>query len=116
MVSFDPWLIAPVASVISIGLGLFLFQYVNGKDAGTDRMKEIAGWIQEGSRSFLKTEYKYLGMFVAVMTVALSAFLGVKIGITYIFGTVLSALAGVIGLEIAVKANVRTANAARKGG
>ena len=116
LVSFDPWLIAPVASLISIGLGLFLFQYVNSKDAGTDRMKEIAGWIQEGSRSFLKTEYKYLGMFVAVMTVTLSAFLGMKIGITYIFGTVLSALAGVIGLEIAVKANVRTANAARKGG
>jgi len=116
LVSFDPWLIAPVASVISIGLGLFLFQYVNSKDAGTDRMKEIAGWIQEGSRAFLKTEYKYLGIFVAVMTIALSAFLGVKIGITYVFGTVLSALAGVIGLEIAVKANVRTANAARKGG
>jgi K(+)-stimulated pyrophosphate-energized sodium pump len=116
LVSFDPWLIAPIASVISIGLGLFLFQYVNSKDAGTDRMKEIAGWIQEGSRAFLKTEYKYLGIFVAVMTIALSAFLGVKIGITYVFGTVLSALAGVIGLEIAVKANVRTANAARKGG
>jgi K(+)-stimulated pyrophosphate-energized sodium pump len=102
--------------VISIGLGLFLFQYVNRMDAGTDRMKEIAGWIQEGSRAFIKTEYKYLGMFVAVMAVALSAFLGVKIGITYVFGTVLSALAGVIGLEIAVRANVRTANAARKGG
>ncbi|MEE8354515.1 MAG: sodium-translocating pyrophosphatase [Candidatus Bathyarchaeia archaeon] len=116
MVSFDPWLIAPVASVISIGLGLFLFQYVNRMDAGTDRMKEIAGWIQEGSRAFIKTEYKYLGMFVAVMAVALSAFLGVKIGITYVFGTVLSALAGVIGLEVAVRANVRTANAARKGG
>ncbi|MBC8225144.1 sodium-translocating pyrophosphatase [Candidatus Bathyarchaeota archaeon] len=116
MVSFDPWLIAPVSSVISIGLGLFLFKHVSGKDAGTDRMKQIAGWIQEGSRSFLKTEYKYLGIFVAVMTVTLSALLGVRIGITYVFGTVLSALAGVIGMEIAVKANVRTANAARKGG
>ncbi len=116
MVSFDPWFIAPVASVISIGVGLFLFQYVIRKDAGTDRMKEIAGWIQEGSRAFIKTEYKYLGMFVAVMAVALSVFLGVKIGITYVFGTVLSALAGVIGLEVAVRANVRTANAARKGG
>jgi K(+)-stimulated pyrophosphate-energized sodium pump len=116
LVSFDPWLIAPISSVISIGLGLFLFQYVTGKDAGTDRMKQIAGWIQDGSRSFLKTEYKYLGIFVAIMTVALSAFLGIKIGATYIFGTILSALAGVIGMEIAVKANVRTANGARKGG
>jgi K(+)-stimulated pyrophosphate-energized sodium pump len=116
LVSFDPWLIAPISAVISIGLGLFLFQYVTGKDAGTDRMKQIAGWIQEGSRSFLKTEYKYLGIFVAIMTVALSAFLGIKIGATYIFGTILSALAGVIGMEIAVKANVRTANGAKKGG
>jgi len=109
-------LIAPISSVISIGLGLFLFQYVTAKDAGTDRMKEIAGWIQEGSRSFLRTEYKYLGIFVAIMTVALSAFLGIKIGATYIFGTILSALAGVIGMEIAVKANVRTANGAKNGG
>jgi len=109
-------LIAPISSVISIALGLFLFQYVTGKDPGTERMQEIAGWIQEGSRSFLKTEYTYLGVFVAVMAVALSIFLGVKIGVTFVFGTLLSGLAGIIGMEIAVKANVRTANGARKGG
>ncbi len=97
-------------------MGLFLFQYVTNKDSGSEKMKQIAGWIQEGSRSFLKTEYRYLSIFVAVMTVALSVFLGVKIGVTYIFGTILSALAGVIGMEIAVKANVRTANGARTGG
>ncbi|MCW3979288.1 MAG: sodium-translocating pyrophosphatase, partial [Candidatus Bathyarchaeota archaeon] len=97
-------------------LGLFLFNYVNSKDAGTERMKEIAGAIREGSRSFLKTEYTYLGVFVAVMTVVLSIFLGVKIGATYVFGTLSSGLAGIIGMEIAVKANVRTANAAKKGG
>ena len=116
MVVFDPWLIAPVSSIVSIALGLYLFQYVINKDAGTDRMKQIAGWIQEGSRSFLKTEYKYLGIFVAVMAIALYIFLGVKIALTYVFGTVFSAIAGVIGMEIAVKANVRTANAAKKGG
>jgi Na+/H+-translocating membrane pyrophosphatase len=53
MVVFDPWLIAPVSSIVSIALGLYLFQYVINKDAGTDRMKQIAGWIQDGSRSFL---------------------------------------------------------------
>jgi len=79
-------------------------------------MQEIAGWIQEGSRSFLKTEYTYLGVFVAVMFIALSIFLSVKIGITFVFGTLCSGLAGIIGMEIAVKANVRTANGARKGG
>lgn len=93
-----------------------MFNYINKKDAGTARMKEIAGWIQEGSRSFLKTEYKYLGIFVAVMSLLLSIFLGVKVGLTYVFGTLCSGLAGVIGMEIAVKANVRTANAAKNGG
>ena len=110
------WLIAPISSIISIIIGLFLFNYVSKKDAGTDRMKQIAGWIQEGSRSFLKTEYTYLGVFVAVMAIILSLALGLKIGVTYVFGTLLSAVAGIIGMEIAVKANVRTANAAKKGG
>jgi K(+)-stimulated pyrophosphate-energized sodium pump len=113
---FDPWLIAPISSVLSIILGLFLFNYVNSKDAGTERMKEIAGAIREGSRSFLKTEYTYLGVFVAIMAVVLSIFLSVKIAATYVFGTLFSGLAGIIGMEIAVKANVRTANAAKKGG
>ena len=81
----DLWLVAPISSVLSIIIGLFLFNYVNSKDAGTDRMKQIAGWIQEGSRSFLKTEYTYLGVFVAVMAIILSLALGFKIGVTYVF-------------------------------
>ncbi len=112
----ESWLIAPISSIISIMIGLFLFRYVSSKDSGTERMKEIAGAIQEGSRSFLKTEYKYLGVFVAIIAVLLSVFLSVKIGVTYVFGTLFSALAGIIGMEIAVRANVRTANAAKKGG
>ena len=110
------WLIAPISSILAIALGLLLFDYVNSKDSGNERMREIAGAIQEGSRSFLKTEYTYLGVFVVIMAILLSIFLNVKIGLTYIFGTICSALAGIIGMEIAVKANVRTANAAKKGG
>ena len=112
----EAWLLAPVASIISILIGLFLFNYVNAKDAGTDRMKELAGLIQEGSRSFLKTEYRYLGIFAGVMAVLLSLTLGLTIGLSFLFGTILSGLAGVVGMEIAVKANVRTANAAKEGG
>ena len=112
----EAWLLAPVASIISILIGLFLFNYVNAKDAGTDRMKELAGLIQEGSRSFLKTEYRYLGIFAGVMAVLLSLALGLTIGLSFLFGTILSGLAGVVGMEIAVKANVRTANAAKEGG
>jgi K(+)-stimulated pyrophosphate-energized sodium pump len=110
------WLIAPVSSILSILVGLFLYDYINRKDSGTEKMREIADAIKEGSRSFLKTEYRYLGIFAAIMALLLSVFLGFKIGVTYLFGTAFSALAGVIGMEIAVKANVRTANAAKKGG
>ena len=114
--ALEPWLIAPVSAIASLLIGLFHYNYVSSKDAGTDRMKQIAGWIQEGSRSFLKTEYTYLGAFVAVMAIILSVALGVKIGLTFVFGTVFSGLAGIIGMEVAVKANVRTANAAKNGG
>jgi K(+)-stimulated pyrophosphate-energized sodium pump len=110
------WLIAPISSGLSIALGLLLYVHVSRKDSGTARMREIAGAIQEGSRSFLRTEYTYLGFFVAIMACLLSIFLNVKIGVTYVFGTICSGLAGFIGMEIAVKANVRTANAAKKGG
>ena len=109
-------MIAPASSLASLAAGLFLYFYIVNKDPGTERMRELAGWIQEGSRAFLKTEYKYLSIFVGVMAVALTLALGPKIGVTYVFGTILSALAGIIGMEIAVKANVRTANAANKGG
>jgi K(+)-stimulated pyrophosphate-energized sodium pump len=110
------WYLAPITSIISILAGIFLFNYVNSKDSGTEKMKNIAGAIQEGSRSFLKTEYTYLAIFVSIMAILLSVFLSVKIGITFIFGTLTSGLAGLIGMEIAVKANVRTANAAKEGG
>jgi K(+)-stimulated pyrophosphate-energized sodium pump len=113
---FEPWTVAPVSAVVSIVVGFYLNRYVSKQDPGTERMREIARAIQEGSRSFLKIEYQYLGVFVAIMAVLLSLFLSVKIGVTYIFGTLCSAAAGLIGMEIAVRANVRTANAAKKGG
>jgi len=109
-------LIAPISAIVSIIIGLYLYNYVRSKDPGTERMQQIAGYIQEGSRTFLKTEYKYLGVFVIVMAVLLSLALGIKVGATYVFGTIFSGLAGIIGMEVAVKANVRTANAAKKGG
>jgi K(+)-stimulated pyrophosphate-energized sodium pump len=110
------WYLAPIVSIVSILLGVFLFNYVSSKDPGTEKMKNIAAAIQEGSRSFLKTEYTYLAVFVSVMAILLSVFLSIKIGVTFIFGTLTSGLAGFIGMEIAVRANVRTANAAKNGG
>jgi K(+)-stimulated pyrophosphate-energized sodium pump len=114
--AFEIWLIAPLAALVSIASGLLLSRYVNSKDSGTEKMREIAKLIQEGSWVFLKTEYRYLGVFVAAMTLVLSLFLDLKVGAAYVLGAILSALAGVIGMEVAVRANVRTAHAANKGG
>lgn len=116
MVVSDTWLLAPISAISAIILGFYLFLYVKKEDSGTAKMKAIATLIHEGSRSFLKTEYKYLAIFIAIMAVLLSLFINVKIGLTYVFGALCSALAGFIGMEIAVRANVRTAAAAKKHG
>ena len=85
-------------------------------------MKEIADAIQEGARAFLKVEFKYLGMFVAVMAIILTVapmiidigFSSIT-GIAFVFGAICSALAGFLGMTVALKANVKSANAAKEG-
>ena len=78
-------------------------------------MKEIAAAIKEGADAFLKRELTVLAYFVAFMAIALSIFIDPIMGPTYIFGAVCSALAGFFGMEVALRANVRTANASREG-
>jgi len=78
-------------------------------------MKEIALAIKEGADAFLKREYTVLAYFVAVVSAALAIFISPIMAPTYIFGSVCSGLAGFFGMQIALKANVRTANAAREG-
>lgn len=93
--------------------------WVNKQDTGTDRMKEIAKYIAEGAMAFLKAEYKVMIYFVIIAALLLG-FMGVSnpdsswvIAIAFILGAVFSAFAGFIGMRIATKANVRTAQAAR---
>jgi len=114
-------LLAPVAAFAAILVSLYLYFYVNSKSAGTPKMQEISGAIREGARAFLKREYATLAVFVIIMTLILTVALGVyadmgmEIGPAYIFGSVCSAIAGFLGMEVALKANARTANAAREG-
>jgi K(+)-stimulated pyrophosphate-energized sodium pump len=109
------WLLAPISALISIVAGGLLFAYVSKQDSGSKKMREIASAIKEGANAFLKREFKVLAYFVAVMAVALSILIEPVMGPTYIFGAVCSALAGFFGMEIALKANVRTANASKEG-
>ncbi len=61
------WTIAPITAVVSILVAIYLYFYINKQSSGTDKMKEIAGAIQEGAKAFLKVEFKYLAVFVAVV-------------------------------------------------
>ena len=115
--SFIPYL-AAAAAIAGLGLAFYFAKVVNAADEGTDVMKELAAAIREGSQAFLKQEYKWVGVFVAVMTVVIAIVLpyGMPYGAAaYLMGALFSSVAGVVGMQIATAANVRTANAAREG-
>ncbi len=109
----------PLMGLIGLIYTLFKYNWVGKQDAGTDRMKEISNYIAEGAMAFLRAEWKILGYFVVVVALLL-AFMATRnphshvlIAVAFVIGAVLSALAGYIGMSIATKANVRTAQAAR---
>ena len=83
--------------------------------AGNDRMKESAGYIHEGYMAFLNREYRYLAVFVIIVAVVIAIFLSVQTAICFIAGAIFSICAGYLGMNVATKANVRTAEAARHG-
>ncbi|HIE13805.1 TPA: sodium-translocating pyrophosphatase [Candidatus Bathyarchaeota archaeon] len=109
------WLLAPVSALASVVMGITLLIYVERKNPGSKKMREIAASIKEGADAFLKREFIVLAYFVAFMATVLAIFINPVLGPTYIFGSVCSALAGFLGMEVALRANVRTANAAQNG-
>jgi K(+)-stimulated pyrophosphate-energized sodium pump len=93
----------------------FLIKDILKKDAGNERMKEISGYIEEGAMAFLKKEYSYLSVFIVVVALTIMIFLNIKTAIAFTVGAIFSILSGYVGMRIAVKANVRTAQAAKHG-
>ena len=109
--------LVPVAAVLALLFAAYLATKVSKQDAGTDRMKEIAGAIAEGARAFLTAEYKILVIFVAVLFVLIGIGVGSWVtAICFVVGALFSTIAGYCGMTVATKANVRTANAAKEGG
>ena len=109
------WTIAPITAIASVLVAIYLYFYINRQSSGTAKMQEISDAIQEGARAFLKVEFKYLAVFVAVVAVVLAIFLNPIMAVAYIFGSICSALAGFLGMTVALKANVKSANAAKQG-
>lgn len=105
---------ALIAAVLALGFVGYLAAIILRESEGNDKMREIAHAIHQGARAFLRREFITLGIFTVVLFIVLALFIDPKpwVAVAYLFGTVTSALAGFLGMTIATKANVRTANAA----
>jgi K(+)-stimulated pyrophosphate-energized sodium pump len=111
----DLLVLAPISGLVSMLTAFYLFFYVSQRESGNEKMRGVAEAIREGSMTFLRRQYATLGVFALVMAVILAIFLGWETALTYAIGSMCSAIAGFFGMTVALKANVRTTNAALEG-
>lgn len=111
------WIIATTLSgALAIIMAVLLTNWITKQDTGTDRMREIAGFIREGAMAFLKREYFYMVIIISILFVLIFVGIGMETAVLFIFGAILSVLAGAFGMNAATQGNVRTAAAAASGG
>ena len=108
--------VALLCAVLALLFAAWKTSAVSKADAGTERMKEIAGNISDGARAFLFAEYKILVVFVAILFVLIGLFISWLTAVCFLVGAVFSVGAGYVGMNVATKANVRTAAAAKSSG
>jgi K(+)-stimulated pyrophosphate-energized sodium pump len=122
------WLLylVPLAGLIGLIFAFAKAKWISAQDPGTDRMRELAGYVQEGAMAFLRREYKVLAIFVVIVAAALAIanmvgestdanFKTPLVAISFVLGAMCSGAAGWFGMKVATNANIRTTNAAREG-
>ena len=130
---FETWIYLGIAGgLLSIGVALYLFFWVKRQDPGSDKAQEVASWIKEGAQTYLKRLYTALTIVAVILGFVIAVIFsfnledmaqkgltitpgnGLQMALSFIFGALCSAIAGYMGMGVAVEANVRTATAARE--
>ena len=106
---------ALACGVLALVYGIWTSRSVLAASAGTERMQAIAGAIQEGAQAYLNRQYRTIAMVGVAIFIVISFALGLKVGVGFLIGAALSGVTGYIGMHVSVRANVRTAEAARTG-
>ena len=108
-------LISFIGGMLGILFALILTKNILNSKEGSEGMKKISDAIKKGASTYLYRQYKTVAVITVLLTIPIAVFLNVATAITFVLGAVLSALAGYIGMMVSVRANVRTAEAAKKG-
>jgi K(+)-stimulated pyrophosphate-energized sodium pump len=109
-------IVAPAAALVALIFAYGLSLWIGKMDEGTDRMKEISGYIREGAMAFLRREYKTMAIVIVILFLILGFGINWLTAVLYVIGALFSVLAGFFGMQVATKGNVRTASAAQSGG